>query len=81
MALGELGAYRMERSERAIDQDSQTAQWMKSASDGSHSLRAGTAPRTVAYLCRPATPLLDVDAFCWQVSKKAPPGGPPNFQN
>ncbi len=66
-ALLQSGAYRVERSERALEQDSTTAQWMKSETD-KIALRAGTAPRTVAYLCRPTTPRLDIDAFCWQVS-------------
>jgi hypothetical protein len=63
--LLEMGAYRMERSEVAIDQDSVTAVWMK-GTDGSHQLKAATAPKTIAYLARSTTDLLDVDAFCLQ---------------
>jgi hypothetical protein len=63
--LLEMGAYRMERSEVAIDQDSVTAVWMKGA-DGSHQLKAATAPKVIAYLARSTTDPLDLDAFCLQ---------------
>jgi len=55
----------MERSETAIEQDSIHAQWMK-GSDGSHQLKAATAPKLMAYLVRPTTDALDVDAWCMQ---------------
>jgi hypothetical protein len=63
--LLKLGAYKMEKSETAIDQDTMSAKWMKGA-DGRLQLKTASAPKLVSYLTRLVTDTLDVDSWCWQ---------------
>jgi hypothetical protein len=67
------GAYKVEKSETFIDQDTDDALWMKGR-EGLHQLRCATAPRVAEFLTRPSTDALDVDSWCWQFHRTL--GGP-----